>query len=110
MISRMCVPWPVMIVALTLPTAGALVYFVAAEPDSPAFRVTYAASKVIQFLLPVIALFVFERGVLRRIRPSIRGLGGAFVLGAIMFVAILGAYLGVLRDSPLLSDVAEVVR
>ena len=42
----MKLPWAILVLALLLPTAGALVYFVAANPDDPLFRITYTISKV----------------------------------------------------------------
>jgi membrane protease YdiL (CAAX protease family) len=110
MISRMRVPWPVLIFALTFPTAGALVYFVAADPESPNFRISYGASKVIQFALPMIAIVSLDAGRLRRIRLSIRGLGAGIVVGLGMLAAINGAYWLVLRDSPVLGGLASSVR
>src|SRR5262245_43155910 len=103
-------PWFILIVAIALPTAGALVYFVAADPDDPLFRITYAASKVVQFALPVAALLAFDRARLKSIRFSSRGLGGGLVFGLATAAAILGPYFLFLRNGPLLTGVGEAVR
>jgi membrane protease YdiL (CAAX protease family) len=115
---------------LTLPTAGALLYFVAADPESPLFRVSYAASKIVQFALPLAALLVYDRARLRlswgwtsslsgeengqtgpdrlEVRPPGSVTGVAF--GVAILAAILGLYFLVFRHGPLLTGVAEAVR
>jgi len=103
-------PWPILVLALVLPTAGALVYFVAADPDNPLFRITYAASKLIQFALPIAALMLFVPGRLKAVRPSIRGVTGGLVVGLATSVLILGAYFIVLRNGPILSGVHDGVK
>ena len=106
----MKLPWAILVIALALPTAGALVYFVAADPDDPLFRITYAASKVVQFTLPVTVLLVIDRERLKATRPSARGLAAGGMVGAMIVAAITGVYFGALRASPLLSGLAEAVR
>lgn len=106
----MRVPWPVLIAAMAFPTAGAIVYFVAADPDSPAFRVSYAISKVVQFALPVIVIAVFGPSRFRQIHLSMPGLGAGVVVGLGMSAAIDGAYWLVLRDSLVVSGLATSVR
>ena len=103
-------PWAILVLALVLPTAGALVYFVAADPERPLFRITYAASKLIQFALPIVTLGLFASGRLRAIRPSIRGLGAGLVVGLATLAIILGAYFIVFRSGLLLSGLAEAVK
>jgi membrane protease YdiL (CAAX protease family) len=110
MISWMRVPWPVIIVALTLPTAGALVYFVVANPDSPLFKLAYAASKIAQFALPVIVLLAINRERLQSIRLSCRGVLGGIALGVVTIAAIWTLYFAYLRDSSLMSSVGAEVR
>src|SRR5262245_47710101 len=110
MISGMRLPWPVLIFALVFPTAGALVYFVAADPDSPAFRISYVLSKVIQFTFPVVAILLIDCGRLCRIRLSIRGLATGIAVGFLMLAAIDGAYWLALRDTPVLSGLTTAVR
>jgi membrane protease YdiL (CAAX protease family) len=103
-------PWPVLVLALVLPTAGALVYFVAADPQSPLFQITYAVSKIVQFALPIVALLVLNPTRLRAIRFSIRGLWGGLAIGVIMFATICGFYVFVLRGTPALAGLADQVR
>jgi membrane protease YdiL (CAAX protease family) len=102
--------WPILVLALTLPTAGALVYFVAADPDSPAFKVSYAASKVVQFVLPVVVLLALDPGRLKAVRLSTRGLAGGIAFGVLTFAAIFGLYVLALRESAVLSGLADQVR
>jgi membrane protease YdiL (CAAX protease family) len=104
------VPWPILVVALVLPVGGAIGYFVVADPDSPAFRVGYASSKVIQFALPLATLWVVDRNRLRSLRLSARGAGMGLALGFLTLGAILGLYFLVLKDGQLLSGVSEAVR
>jgi membrane protease YdiL (CAAX protease family) len=104
------VPWAILVLALALPTVGALVYFVAADPDDPLFRVAYAASKVIQFALPIVALLTFVPGRLKTVRASARGLPAGLAFGLVTLIAILGVYFVALRNGPHLSGVAEAVK
>jgi membrane protease YdiL (CAAX protease family) len=106
----MRVPWPVLIVALVFPTAGALVYFVATDPESPAFRISYAASKFIQFTLPMIVIALLNQDRFRQIRLSMRGFGAGVAVGLAILAAIQAAYWLALRDSPVLSGLATAVR
>lgn len=110
MISRMRLPWPVLIFALIFPTAGAVVYFVAADPESPAFRICYTVSKVVQFALPVIAIVAFNGSRLRRVRLSVAGLYVGVAVGIFMFAGIAVVYTFVFRDGPVLGGLATTVR
>jgi len=103
-------PWPILVIALALPTAGALIYFVAAQPDEPLFRVMYAVSKVVQFALPVAVLLAIDRERLKAIRLSTRGLAAGGMVGATIVVAITGIYFGALRGTPILSGLADSIR
>jgi membrane protease YdiL (CAAX protease family) len=103
-------PWTILILALALPTAGALVYFVAADPDDPLFRITYTVSKVVQFALPVVALLLLDRLRLTTIRPSASGLSAGLVFGLAIASAILGLYALVLRNSGVLTGLADAVK
>jgi uncharacterized protein len=102
--------WPLLMVALVLPTAGALVYFVAANPEDPLFRVGYTITKIVQFSLPVIALIAFDSRRLRTIRFSLHGVGVGAVLGVLTMVAIVGAYFLAFRDSAALDGLGSQVR
>jgi CAAX protease family protein len=103
-------PRSILLLALLLPTAAALVYFVAADPDDALFRITYATAKVVQFALPVVALLVFDRARLKAIAFSTRGLAGGVALGLVAAAAILGLYFFSLRNGPLLAGLADAVR
>ena len=102
----MRVPWPVLIVALVLPTAGTLIYFVAANPDDPLFRLAYSSTKLVQFTLPVVALLAFESRRLRAIRWSLEGIAIGAVLGVLTISAIISVYFLVFRDSSILEGLA----
>jgi uncharacterized protein len=104
------IPWAILVIALAFPTIGALVYFVAADPDDPLFRTAYAASKVVQFSLPVAVLLAIDRERLTAIRLSTRGLAAGAIGGVMIVAASTGLYFGALRSSPLLSGLAEAVR
>jgi membrane protease YdiL (CAAX protease family) len=106
----MRVPWPVLIVALALPTAGALVYFVASNPDDPLFRITYAASKVIQFALPIATLLFVARERLRSIRLSFRGVLHGLLVGFLTLTILLFVYSTVFRNTATLDGLVEVLR
>jgi membrane protease YdiL (CAAX protease family) len=119
------IPWPILVVALTLPTAGALVYFVAADPESPLFRISYAASKLVQFALPIAVVLALDPARLRLPWGQTSGLSASkhdgsevrrhglvvsVAFGLVILAAILGLYFLFLRDGPLLSGVAAAVR
>lgn len=87
-----------------------MVYFVAADPQSPLFQLTYAGSKIAQFVLPIVVLLAIDPGRLRAIRLSLRGVWGGVALGLVTFAVILGFYLLVLRDSPVLAGLADQIR
>jgi len=103
-------PRAILVLALVLPTAGALVYFVATDPDDPLFRIAYTASKLVQFAFPVAALAFFVPGRLKAIRPSIRGLTSGIAVGLITLTVILGFYFLLLRNGPILSGVSDAVK
>ena len=106
----MKLPWVILVLALILPTAGALVYFVAADPDDPLFRITYAVSKIVQFALPVVVLLVLNRQRLRAIRLSSRGFYAGWAVGAVTAAVITCLYLGALRNTSLLVGLADLIR
>ncbi len=103
-------PPAILLIALFLPTAGAAVYFVAADPNSPMFRLTYAASKFVQFALPIAALAAFDRNRLRAIRINSHGLLGGFAIGVLIAGAILAAYFGAFRGGEMFASLAIEVR
>jgi CAAX protease family protein len=102
-------PWTILVLALLLPTAGALVYFVVASPTDPLFRISYSASKVIQFALPVVALLALDRRRLAGVRISTRGLSAGLIVGLGITLAILSLYSLGLRNSPLLGGLRDQI-
>lgn len=106
----MRIPWPILIVALVLPTLAALAYFVAADAASPLFRVTYVFAKALQFILPVGALAFFDRGSLWSVRLSTRGISPGVALGLLTFIAIAVAHLVLFRHGSALRDPSEAIR
>lgn len=77
--------------ALLFPTTGAVSYFVVADPESPAFRVTYALAKVLQFALPVVYLAGWNRVALH-VRCIFRGSLGGLCGGVATALLIVGVY------------------
>jgi uncharacterized protein len=104
------IPGPILIVALILPTAGALVYFVAASPDDPLFKVSYSGSKVVQFALPIMALFLFDRQRLGNVRLSTKGLGPGILVGLATAAAIVALYALAFRGGSTFETVGHEVR
>ena len=107
----------VLAVAMTLPTAAAAGYFlglgsgVATERQAnPLFQATFAASKFIQFLLPVVWLAVADRTALGFQRLSLRGVATGLVFGVAVAGLALVLYFGWLAGSPLFDGVADRVR
>jgi membrane protease YdiL (CAAX protease family) len=106
----MPLPRPLLVIALVLPTAGALTYFVAADPNDPGFRLTYSLSKTVQFGLPIVAMLAFDRRRWKAIRCTVRGTLVGSVLGLATLLVILATYALALRASPLLNGLAPQVR
>jgi uncharacterized protein len=106
----MRLPWPIIVIALALPTAGALIYFVAADPESPLFRISYSVSKVLQFTFPILVLAFLDHGRLRDVRLSGRGLVGGLGFGFITLAAILAVYALIFRGTPMLERLGETAR
>jgi uncharacterized protein len=107
----------VLAVAMLLPTAAALLYFVglsgnATDATKPSllFQIAYYGSKTIQFLLPVAWLAVADRAALRRPNVSLRGVPIGLAFGVATATLIFGLYYGQLAESPAFVDVAARVR
>jgi membrane protease YdiL (CAAX protease family) len=99
--------------AMTFPLAMALVYFAAMGGTGKASRAqqaTYAAGKVIQFSLPVLFFALVAQRWPARDRPSAGGLLLGVGFGLLVGAAILGAYFGWLRSSPLLAQAPARIR
>ena len=106
----MKLPWPILLVALVLPTIGAIGYFALASANGATFRVLYGISKVVQFALPVAWLLAANRQRLLAIRLSPRGWGGGLAFGFLTAMAIVGLYTVALRGGPTFVGVADAVR
>ncbi len=105
----------VLAVAMTLPTAAALVYFVGMESPSGAkasvaMQATYAGSKVVQFALPVLWFVLWGNLPLAAWKPTRKGLALGLGFGLAVGGAMLGIYYGFLRDHPLLQHTPEKLR
>jgi len=102
-------PSAILVLALLLPTAGAIVYFVAASPTDPLFRITYTTSKFFQFALPIFALLALDCRRLAGVRISTRGLSAGLIVGLGITFAVLCLYSLGLRNSPLLAGLRDQV-
>jgi membrane protease YdiL (CAAX protease family) len=102
--------WPFLLVLLLFPTVGTFFYFVAASPDDPLFKIGYAATKLVQLLLPIIWLLRNDPARFSRVRLSWRGAAGGLLFGLLTLAVILGAYYFFYRGGPVFDGVAEVGR
>ncbi|MFO0845521.1 MAG: hypothetical protein U0797_24580 [Gemmataceae bacterium] len=100
-------------VAMAFPTAMALVYFLTmggtGKPNL-AQQLTYAASKAVQFSLPLIFLAVVARRRPEWRWPSTDGLLLGVAFGLLVGGAMLAAYYGGLRSSRLLAQAPGRIR
>src|SRR5262245_46918771 len=99
-----------LLVALVWPAAAAWLYFVAAAPDRSTVPVLYSAGKVVQFAIPLVCWALTDRSHFRIAKPTQAGLFAGLAFGAIVFAAILGLYVVVLKGSPFLSGLDAQVR
>ena len=107
----------VLAVAMVLPSAAAVIYFVvlgAPAADgrqvNPLMQAAYAASKVVQFALPAVWLFFADPTALRPRRPSLRGLPTGIAFGLGVAALIVGMYEGWLGRSAVFAGLADRVR
>src|SRR5437868_9742018 len=115
--SSAAVHWCALIFAMCFPGVMAWVYFVvlvqpiqeAGAPISGALPV-YLASKLVQFGFPIFWLWAMERRRLRPAIPSFKGLALGLSFGVCVAAVILSAYHGVLKGSPILSDMPGRIR
>jgi membrane protease YdiL (CAAX protease family) len=99
-----------LVLAMTLPTLLAWLYFVALAAGRHANfaqQATYAAGKVVQFSIPLLFLALVVRRWPRWQRPRPAGLALGMGFGLLVAIAILGAYFGGLRSSSLLAQTPE---
>lgn len=104
------IPWPILLLAMLLPTVGALIYFTATNPESSWFRILYGSSKALQFALPVLAVMLWDRQRIWQIRLSSRGLGVGILFGVGTFVLMWLTYAILFRRSESFAGLADQVR
>lgn len=101
-------------VALVLPTAAALAYYVllpgpGAEP-SAALQTAYVASKLVQFALPLGCVLLLEGRLEWPGRPAAADLLLGAGLGLLVAVGMLALYFGLLRGTALFAPTASRLR
>ncbi len=99
----------VIAVALVLPTITTYLYFVLLA-GSELMRVAFAASKIVQFALPLVWVIGVQRVRISFRPPSSKGVVLGLAFGAMVLVAMLVLYFGFLRTSSLLADAPAEVR
>ncbi len=103
-----------LVFGMVLPTVVTYGYFIVLAPDkdaqNPLQQVAFGTGKAIQFLLPLLAVFVIERHWPRLERPRFEGilLGAGF--GLLVTAALFGLYYGWLAESPVLGNAPDRVR
>jgi membrane protease YdiL (CAAX protease family) len=100
----------VLIFALLFPSLMTWLYFVVfAKPAdqqqaNPIMQVIYSGGKVVQFLLPVVAVRLLQGRWPRPSRPHFRGLGLGLLFGLAVGAGILALYFGPLRGTHYLRE------
>jgi membrane protease YdiL (CAAX protease family) len=107
----------VLAVAMLLPSAAAVTYFVALGDSAahdrqrnPLMQAAYAASKLVQFALPVLWLSFADRAALRPRWPSVRGLPTGIVFGLGVAALIFSIYYGWLGKSMVFAGLSDRVQ
>jgi membrane protease YdiL (CAAX protease family) len=100
--------WLVLAFALLFPTVMAGVEFLAVTPGQEGLNVAtqsaYAGGRLVQFTLPLLCLWFFERRLPRFAAPTGRGLGLGAGFGLIVGAGIVVLYYAVLRDTPVFAE------
>jgi len=116
-VSRSSIKLPLLLFAMLFPTIMAWLYLDVASPApgsknaaNPLMVGLYAGSKVIQFLLPLIAWRIASPERLRWSRPQWSGLWPALSFGVASFIGIVGVYFLVLRGHGLVADMPAEIR
>ncbi len=96
--------------AMTFPAIMAWLYFVALAPlpgTPPGYAAlsAYGIGKIIQFSLPVLFVWRFDRQRLRPRRANLSGVTLGLAFGVLAGVSILAVYFGVLRGTRYLAEV-----
>jgi membrane protease YdiL (CAAX protease family) len=98
-------------VALVLPSLVTWVYFVWLKSSTPAIQQSaYSVGKAIQFLLPVVWVFVVERRRWEWQRPSTLGLSASIGFGVAVVTAMMALYHLYLKPAGLFGAPGEAVR
>jgi membrane protease YdiL (CAAX protease family) len=102
--------------AMVLPTAAALVYFIGLSSDGAEshanlfLQSAYGATKVVQLLIPVVWLAFADRPALKLPLTSFWGVPTGLAFGVAVAVLIAVLYRGWLAGSPLFDGVAGRIR
>jgi membrane protease YdiL (CAAX protease family) len=103
-----------LIFAMLLPTVVAYFYFLALAPEkdaqNPVQKAVFGLGKVVQFLLPLVVVFLIERRIPRPDRPRFEGIALGVGFGLLAGAALFGLYYGWLADSPVLGSAPQRVR
>jgi membrane protease YdiL (CAAX protease family) len=99
----------VIAVALVLPTLATYAYFILLG-GKPGMQAAYAASKIVQFSLPVIWMFLVRREWQRPKREAHSGIITGVLFGAVTAIAILALYFTLLKGSPALAAMGGALR
>jgi membrane protease YdiL (CAAX protease family) len=98
--------WGALLVAMVLPAIAAYAYFVL-WAGGGAMPALYAASKVVQFSLPLLWLWSVRSWPPWRGRPRVHGALPALAFGVLAAAAVFAMYYGWLRGSPLHAAFAQ---
>lgn len=106
----------VLALAMVLPTAAAVLYFVVLTSDADAPRANhlmqaaYFGSKVVTFALPLAWVAVVEPSALRPKRLSLRGVPTGLAFGVAVAAVVFGLYYGLLAESSSFASLPGRVR
>ena len=109
--------WPIMMLAIVLPSIVTYVYFVLLSNVPPAIQQTaYSIGKAIQFLLPVVIVFAVNRESLRSSfatstdAKTKNGLVGGIIFGLLVVAAMFVIYFAWLQHTPVGEKLLEAVQ
>ncbi|HET6883251.1 MAG TPA: CPBP family intramembrane glutamic endopeptidase, partial [Pirellulales bacterium] len=98
----------VMCLALALPTVATLGYALLLA-GHPATKFVYAATKLVQFSLPVVWVALVQRRPIAIRKPNLAGMGISAALGVAVVAGMFGLYYGYLRASPVFAGAHHVI-
>jgi hypothetical protein len=97
--------------AMTFPTLMAWIYFkqlgASGGTANPLQQAAYFGSKVIQFALPVLWLWLLQRKIWAMRRPHFTGWPVGVGFGLVVAGSMIGLYYGYFRGSSVLADTPE---